>query len=72
MLTHDQPLDGAACPSHTCDWEQVWMIDFGKTSGVDGELSHRVPWTMGTREDGYLIGLDAIIEIVDGLRAPSA
>lgn len=41
----------------------VWMIDFGKTTPVSNmrELLHNVPWSEGSREDGYLIGLTSLI-----------
>lgn len=41
----------------------VWMIDFGKTTPVSNkrELQHNVPWTEGSREDGYIIGLTSLI-----------
>ncbi|XP_072289428.1 inositol-trisphosphate 3-kinase A [Eucyclogobius newberryi] len=41
----------------------VWMIDFGKTTPVPeiSELKHNVPWTEGSREDGYLLGLTSLI-----------
>ncbi|KAM9356685.1 inositol-trisphosphate 3-kinase C-like [Symphorus nematophorus] len=41
----------------------VWMIDFGKTTPLPDtyELLHNVPWTEGSREDGYLIGLTSLI-----------
>nr|XP_005307969.1 inositol-trisphosphate 3-kinase B-like isoform X2 [Chrysemys picta bellii] len=37
----------------------VWMIDFGKTLPAPPQLAlrHDVPWTRGSHEDGYLIGL---------------
>ncbi|EDO46853.1 predicted protein, partial [Nematostella vectensis] len=43
----------------------VWMIDFGKTVPVaDGRvLDHRTPWQEGNHEDGYLWGLDKMIDI---------
>uniref|UniRef100_A0A3Q0T4S8 Kinase n=1 Tax=Amphilophus citrinellus TaxID=61819 RepID=A0A3Q0T4S8_AMPCI len=41
----------------------VWMIDFGKTTPLPDswELRHNVPWSEGSREDGYLIGLTSLI-----------
>lgn len=43
----------------------VWMIDFGKTVPLqDGMwLDHRKPWQEGNHEDGYLWGLDNMVDI---------
>ncbi|XP_074133645.1 inositol-trisphosphate 3-kinase C [Sminthopsis crassicaudata] len=48
---------------------KVWMIDFGKTVPLPPPqtLSHRLPWEEGNREDGYLWGLDNVIELLDSL-----
>lgn len=44
---------------------RVWMIDFGKTVPLQPPqtLDHRTPWVEGNREDGYLLGLDNLIDI---------
>ncbi|XP_051511387.1 inositol-trisphosphate 3-kinase B-like [Myxocyprinus asiaticus] len=51
---------------------KVWMIDFGKTTPLpEGkELSHRATWVEGNREDGYLYGLDHVIDIITNMLAP--
>ncbi|RNA08444.1 inositol-trisphosphate 3-kinase A [Brachionus plicatilis] len=43
----------------------IWMIDFGKTRKLpDGvRLKHDVRWEEGTLEDGYLIGIQSLIDI---------
>ncbi|XP_041796524.1 inositol-trisphosphate 3-kinase Cb [Chelmon rostratus] len=48
---------------------RVWMIDFGKTVPLPGPrtLDHRTPWVEGNREDGYLWGLDNLIDILSSM-----
>ncbi|KAK7112454.1 hypothetical protein V1264_011907 [Littorina saxatilis] len=47
----------------------AWMIDFAKTFPVDTGLTldHRTSWEIGTHEDGYLSGLDNLIQIVQNI-----
>ncbi|CAJ1064211.1 inositol-trisphosphate 3-kinase C [Xyrichtys novacula] len=47
----------------------VWMIDFGKTAALPSHLTldHRTPWVEGNREDGYLWGLDNLIDILTSM-----
>ncbi|KAM9354018.1 inositol-trisphosphate 3-kinase B [Pholidichthys leucotaenia] len=48
---------------------KVWMIDFGKTTPLpEGEeLTHRASWQEGNREDGYLYGLDSLVDIISSM-----
>ncbi|XP_027017016.1 inositol-trisphosphate 3-kinase Cb [Tachysurus fulvidraco] len=48
---------------------RVWMIDFGKTVPLPPHqrLDHRTPWNEGNREDGYLWGMDNLIEILSSM-----
>ncbi|KAM3616190.1 uncharacterized protein V6R79_013966 [Siganus canaliculatus] len=48
---------------------RVWMIDFGKTVPLPESqtLDHRTPWVEGNREDGYLWGLDNLIDIFSSM-----
>ena len=39
------------------------MIDFAKTLPVEQTLNHRLSWSVGTHEDGYLTGLDGLVEV---------
>ena len=38
------------------------MIDFAKALPSEGALTHTEPWVNGNREDGYLAGLDSLID----------
>lgn len=48
--------------TNTCG---VWVIDFGKTTKLpEGQrLNHNTTWVEGNREDGYLWGLNNLIDI---------
>ncbi|XP_051578495.1 inositol-trisphosphate 3-kinase A-like [Myxocyprinus asiaticus] len=48
---------------------EVWLIDFGKTTTLpDGQtLDHYRPWEEGNREDGYLLGLDNLLQTLASL-----
>lgn len=63
LLVHDQPLEGGAARAN------VWMIDFGKTTPLNGDkaLDHRTPWQEGNQEDGYLFGLDNLVDLFENL-----
>uniref|UniRef100_A0A915MAC8 Kinase n=1 Tax=Meloidogyne javanica TaxID=6303 RepID=A0A915MAC8_MELJA len=46
----------------------AWLIDFAKCHRIEGggKLTHRRPWDLGNHEDGYLIGLDNLMELLEG------
>lgn len=43
----------------------AWLIDFAKTRKVPDTmaLTHRQPWVPGNHEEGFLFGLDRLIEV---------
>uniref|UniRef100_A0A915INT0 Kinase n=1 Tax=Romanomermis culicivorax TaxID=13658 RepID=A0A915INT0_ROMCU len=54
----------------------IFLIDFAKAIPlpfhVDGgriRIDHRSPWTLSNKEDGYLTGLDNLIEILESMSA---
>lgn len=42
----------------------AWIIDFSKTNHIEDvcEITHRLPWKLGNHEDGFLFGLDHLIQ----------
>ncbi|KAF7201750.1 inositol-trisphosphate 3-kinase A [Nothobranchius furzeri] len=48
---------------------QVWIIDFGRTTALpEGKtLSHDIPWKEGNREDGYLLGLENLYQLLESI-----
>ena len=49
----------------------VWLIDFGKTVPAPNGLAidHKSPWEVGNHEDGYLIGVQNLINIFSDIAA---
>ena len=47
----------------------VWLIDFGKTVPVPNGLTinHKSPWEVGNHEDGYLIGVQNLMDIFNNV-----
>jgi hypothetical protein len=43
------------------------VIDFAKARSSDTPLDHRSPWVVGNHEDGFLFGLDVLIEVLINL-----
>lgn len=55
---------------HDCSGKTgVWMIDFAKTMALPPHFTvdHRSPWVEGNREDGYLWGLDNLIDVLTNM-----
>lgn len=48
----------------------IWLIDFAKTLHLpeNVKIDHNTKWTVGNHEDGYLIGINNLIEIFESLQ----
>ncbi|XP_071453456.1 inositol-trisphosphate 3-kinase homolog [Hetaerina americana] len=47
----------------------AWLIDFAKTRPLPKGISinHRNPWRLGNHEEGFLFGMDALIQMIGEL-----
>lgn len=48
----------------------IWLIDFAKTVHLPPNINidHSTQWTVGNHEDGYLLGINNLIEIFEYLQ----
>jgi len=49
----------------------IWLIDFGKTTPLTNghSINHQSEWTLGNHEDGYLIGLNNMINVWSNIQS---
>ena len=68
LFVHDA-ADDRADVAAADEGAGVWMIDFAKTAPLApalvaaGTHTHRAAWEMGNQEDGYLRGIDSLIDV---------
>ena len=50
---------------HDTSVASIWMIDFGKTRQLppDIQINHMSKWIEGNHEDGYLFGVENLMDI---------
>ncbi len=55
---------------HDRNQASVWLIDFAKTVvlPIDIKIDHGSIWSVGNHEDGYLIGINNLIDIFEELQ----
>lgn len=58
---------------HDQSQASVWLIDFAKTITLPPktEITHSTEWSVGNHEDGYLIGINNLIQIFEELQNDS-
>uniref|UniRef100_A0A1A9W2Z7 Kinase n=1 Tax=Glossina brevipalpis TaxID=37001 RepID=A0A1A9W2Z7_9MUSC len=56
---------------HDRKYASAWLIDFAKTVQLpeNHEINHFTTWKVGNHEDGYLIGINNLIDIFDEIDA---
>lgn len=56
---------------HDRNQASIWLIDFAKTVSLPNEtlITHSNEWIVGNHEDGYLIGINNLIQIFEELLA---
>lgn len=56
---------------HDRNQASIWLIDFAKTVSLpsDINITHLNEWTVGNHEDGYLLGINNLIQIFEEIQA---
>uniref|UniRef100_A0A0P5D4I3 Kinase n=1 Tax=Daphnia magna TaxID=35525 RepID=A0A0P5D4I3_9CRUS len=54
---------------HDHNKANIWMIDFAKTHRLPAgvQIDHRSPWCVGNHEDGYLVGMSNLTQLLEQL-----
>lgn len=68
FLTHEV-IGSSLLFVHDKNQASIWLIDFAKTVSLpkDVHLTHMNEWIVGNHEDGYLIGINNLIQIFQEL-----